>query len=381
MSKKISVRISGVSLGERSASSNTGDKDGRLKCNYIYITSDAEAEVSKETINYDYILHYQRQNSPFLITFEKDPSHRTEYYNGLFVQNELGNSYSFYRREYEEFSRTYFDKNSNSSVTKTQVYAGEWKPVAVNVTSSFIRDFNITAGRSYQYILYPNYTAQKQQFALMENSSIPEKSSYRTGDIFRTEWDEWSLTELIPIENEVDSPIVKKSYKVDIDNIWLFKYSLNTGAQTQNLSKNEINTLGQYAKVGYGSKNYISGEVSCYLGSEIIPYSQNGYIERLRGSIQSPLSTNERVKMLDQWRKIAYSKNPKLLKDIKGQSWIVQIFTNSNTPNNFYKNQPDMISFSWKQIEDPENCVVYGYGGTLPEAGSCSSDWKKVGQK
>ena len=41
--------------------------------------------------------------------------------------------------------------------------------------------------------------------------------------------------------------------------------------------------------------NNISGDVSCFLGSEIVPYSSNGYIERMRNSIRAPLSTNEKA--------------------------------------------------------------------------------------
>ena len=101
--------------------------------------------------------------------------------------------------------------------------------------------------------------------------------------------------------------------------MWLFKYSLETGAQTQNISRSDFQTLGQFIKIGYGASNYISGEVSAYLGSEIIPYQQ-GYVERLRQSRIVPLSTNERTKMLERWRSFINSTNPKLLKDMKGQS-------------------------------------------------------------
>jgi len=86
------------------------------------------------------------------------------------------------------------------------------------------------------------------------------------------------------------------------------------------LTKNEVQTLGQFSRISHGKTNNISGEVSCLLGSEIIPMSKTGYIERLAQSRYTPLSTNEKIKMLQQWRNIVYSKNPKLLRDIKGQA-------------------------------------------------------------
>ena len=100
----------------------------------------------------------------------------------------------------------------------------------------------------------------------------------------------------------------------------MFKYGLETGSQTQNINRNETQTLGQFIKIGYGNSNYISGEVSAFLGSEIVPLSAEGYVERLRKSIVAPLSTNEKALMLSKWRSFVKSKNPKLLKDMKGQS-------------------------------------------------------------
>ena len=47
---------------------------------------------------------------------------------------------------------------------------------------------------------------------------------------------------------------------------------------------------------------------------------KESYIERLRASREKPLSTNEKIKMLQQWRAFVASPNPKLLKDIKGQA-------------------------------------------------------------
>ena len=374
MGKRISVRLSGVYNNENESDTSkiNGAKNGRTRCSYIYITSDASAVISSENLTYEKILTDQREYNPILITYEEDSIRRVNQYNGLYGLSESGNSYSFYRREYEEYERTYYDPETKTTKTETKTFEGEWKPVAVNVDSASLRDFNITNGRTYQYILYPNYTAQKQQYGLSPTTSISLEQAHLKGDSFSTNWYEWSLVELIPLENEIDAPIVKKTYKADVNNIWLFKYGLNTGSETQNLSKTEISTLGTYPKIGYGIKNYISGDVSCYLGSEIVPYDE-GYIERMRDSIKTPLSTNEKVRMLEKWRKIVYSKNPKLLKDIKGQSWIVQIFSGSNTTNNFYRNQPDTISFSWKQIEDPENCIIYGSGEKIEKTGECDT--------
>lgn len=295
-------------------------------------------------------------NSTFRLTAEK----------GLCPLTEDGNKFSFYRREYEEIGR-YGDETPT-------VVKGEWEPVAIDITSGRIRDFNITNGRSYQYIMYPNEGAQMQQYA---NANMEDGTAGKTGSPVKVRWQDWSICELEPITVNANAPILKKSYKVDLDNIWLFKYSLETGSQTQNISKNEYKTLGQYSRFGYGKANSLSGEVSCYLGSEIVPYTKDRYLERLWKGIDNPglLSTNQKVDMLNKWRKLVFSKNPKLLRDMKGQGWIVQVISGSNTPKNFYKNQPDTISFSWKQIGDLDGCIIYGDGDTISKAGDPSSIW------
>ena len=114
-------------------------------------------------------------------------------------------------------------------------------------------------------------------------------------------------------------------------------------------------------------------------GSEIIPYGYSRYIERKPEARNRPLSTNEKTALLKQWQKLVSSKNPKLLKDIKGQSWIVQIFSSSNRAKNFYYNQPDTITFQWKQIADPSNVIIYGEGGYQDfEKNEGTFEWKSI---
>ncbi len=272
-------------------------------------------------------------------------------------------NHSIYRREYQKFRST--------KTNECKEYVGNWEPVALATEEGYIRDFNITSGRSYQYVLYATENAQTGEVQELKANLDENDKSLPV----LTNWYEWSIAELVPVETPIDAPIIKNAYRVDTDNVWLFKYSLQTGEQTQNFQKQDVQTLGQYNRFGYGQQNFISGNVSCFLGSEIIPYTKQGYIERRRQSIAEPLTTNEKVAMLRQWRKIAFSPNPKLLTDIKGQSWIVQIVSSSNNPQNFYENQPDTISFAWKEYKTTDNVTIVGSGENLPKPGECKSDW------
>lgn len=262
-------------------------------------------------------------------------------------------------------------------------YKGEREPVLLNDDKTIFRDFNIKNGRSYQYIIYPeemqvvtgvggmlkqtfaNYDGRIWQIDTKEQTQGKITmgditSSAKNGEPVTTHRQYWSITELIPEENNLDAPILKHKYRIDNNNIRVFKYATDTGSNTQNFSRSEIETLGQYSKYGYGVANCESGSITSYLGNELIPASYTKYIERLKKSRVLPLSTNERAEMLKQWKEFCFSKNPKLLKDIKGNSWIVQILSNSITPQNYIQGVPDIINFSWKEIDSTEHIIVYG---------------------
>lgn len=371
MSKKVKFQLSGVGYENADVY-----HDGKLYCNYVYISSDATKSLADVGGDKTYQDAFNQEGvdeiKPIYVNFSEDEVYRTQASEGMAYAVAGGSSFSIYKREYQDYTRKVINADGDI-VTENKTFIGEWQPVVVDNRQSPIRDFNIVSGKTYQYVLYPTSLTQDQQLAY----PIIKGIAGEPGDPLSIKWNEWCLIELIPMENEVDAPILRKTYKADLNNIWLFKYGLETGAQTQNLNKGDIQTLGQYNKIGYGNANFISGEVSCLLGSEIIRYDKQGYVERLRGSLKAPLSTNEKILMLEQWRKIAFSKNPKLLQDIKGQSWIVQIMSSNNTPRNFYINQPDTISFSWKQIDSTQNVVIYGEGNDVPLR-SCQtiSEWK-----
>ena len=124
-----------------------------------------------------------------------------------------------------------------------------------------------------------------------------QTSPYNGGAVV-TKGDCWSLVELIPEKTNIDAPIINHIYRVDNDNIWLFRYDVETGEQSQNLARNEFANLGQYPKFGFGRTNYASGSVSAQLGSELVCSSKYKYIERTAKARIQALSTNEKTEML-----------------------------------------------------------------------------------
>ena len=216
-----------------------------------------------------------------------------------------------------------------------------FKPQWDNYT---VRDFNITNNRQYKYMLQS-----------IENQTPIMSASYVT-----TPGRCWSIIELLPTDlSNYNNASIKKKYTVDENNSWLFKYNGDFGSQTQNISKSEQQTLGRYSRVGRGLKNNITGSITALLGQDIIPGTRedgkHGYYEKLRGS---SISSNDPIDLLNLWRSFVVSNNPKLLKDVKGQKWIVQVMSGQNTPMSHVEGQPDTISFSWTEIENTDNVII-----------------------
>jgi hypothetical protein len=188
------------------------------------------------------------------------------------------------------------------------------------------------------------------------------------------QWDAWSLAELDEVDPtilvkdpNIRCPFVKSAYKVDLDKIWLFRYDAEPGSQSINITKGEITTLGKYTKFSTGALNAESGEMTAWLGSEVVPGYRNGYIERRRSTIWAPVTTNEAAAMLAAFRAMVVSDKPKLLRDRKGRSWIVQVSGGSTSTMDNIVGTPSKISFSWKEIAPTGPYVaIWGDGDELP---------------
>lgn len=299
---------------------------------------------------------------------------------GIFNADQSLYAVSVYKKE------IWYDREAGKSMEDPV-----WTPVALNESSNIIRDFNIGNNRYYKYV-----------FRLVENKA-GGGVEYQSGIIvpIKTSWQGWSITEL----HETDDP---KVFTASPKDVWKFKYNISNGAQTQNVAKTQQDTLSRYPIFSHGVKNAVGGSVTCLLGREMINadytnkewvYEQDtkqdtntsepsfiwtetngsfknlgGYRERL-GRVQNfcganpdylsasvlgfrNLTSNEAVDMLDKWRDVCYSGNPKLLKDQKGQTFIIQITDPSNTTNESWEKMPEEISFSWIEIADAKDCRI-----------------------
>ena len=203
--RRYSVRLSGAST-----SSNDKYHDGKMSVRYCYAISDANIAdtfyqdgaypLKEGEIAYEALVPTAYKNHgdirPFLINYKEDGDLGLQSSNGIYMNDEIvASSYSIYRREYDiyqkpgtkvrgyfkngEFYYTeydalkitphngyiYIDIPSNHSyeydfsmknykiVNMYREYKGEWEPVVLQSNLTYLRDYNITNGRSYQYII------------------------------------------------------------------------------------------------------------------------------------------------------------------------------------------------------------------------------------
>lgn len=218
--------------------------------------------------------------------------------------------------------------------------------IGADLPTFWFKDFKVSNDRTYQYIIYPTTGGDK---------------IIRQDFVLDTKWYSWSITELHPTDS------TGKNFSASKDDVWLFNFNVDTGEQNQNITRNENITLGQYPRYSEGRQNYVSGSVSCLLGSQLVSAS---YLQKKPNSGQKVGSyveyrmfdthptSNEKVDMLKAWRKVVKSKNPKLLKDRKGQIFVVTLNQSSNKPYDYIVNQPDVINFSWTEIMSIDDIFI-----------------------
>ena len=251
-------------------------------------------------------------------------------------------------------------KNQSLDIFKQEIDADgnpltTLEPVAKELQNYSFKDYNISNHRRYKYFIY---LSQKDPVKNDENQVV----IYKTDFTVSTNWQEWSITELHPVDNTMNS------FTASPEDVWLFNLNISTGEQSQNITRNEVQTLGAYPRISQGKANYIKGNVSCLLGKDVISLGEalkngfdvehGGYIE-MRKYINS-ITSNQRVDMLKAWRKLVMSSNPKLLKDREGQSFLVTLSNSTNKPMDSVKFQPNTISFNWTQIGTLDGVTIVG---------------------
>lgn len=210
-------------------------------------------------------------------------------------------------------------------------------------------DYNVVNGQSYHYLAAVETTTGTgvPEYLMYQNFNEDGSLSYTT-----VNWDRWSLVNIIQQE---DGSYVKDG------SIWKFRCNIESEDLTQNTSVTSWDTLGYYPKFSVGQKNYNSSTFTALLGDieeytvfdESNPlqpsYKKYGYTEKINKDSPTALATEK----LKAWESFCSDGETKLLKDLKGNAWIVQILANPTKKIDLKTSQMyTTISFQWQEVDD-----------------------------
>lgn len=250
----------------------------------------------------------------------------------------LGAFCSVYRKTY---SQSYFDYVCTLS----------------NITN--FKDFNIHNNDYYEYmaIVSVQKSDGSYSYRLYENKDDYDEKIYS-----HTNWGDWSICNIE--ETTIDGTYTKTG------DAWILGLNLEGENLTQNLSVTTWGTLGQYPKLSIGERDYQSSSVTCLLGRmaevtvEDSDEKQYRYTERenkttdytdindytKRKEFTDTQYSRELEKYI-KWKKFCSDGSLKLLKDIKGNAWIVQISASPDASLNTRAiTLPTTISFNWAEV-------------------------------
>ena len=218
--------------------------------------------------------------------------------------------------------------------------------------SSFtFSDFGINANEYYHYLatIEKKDTEGNVEYVSYENI-VDGQPRY-----LQAKWDKFSLHDII-FDND------NQLYNVS-GSTWLLYCNVESNEITQRTSVTSWDTLGQYNKVSVGQRNFDSGTLTCLLGEvkEYEIYDQNNnltksydYTERIGSNYYDSEAEKEK-----EWKKFISNGNLKLLKDFKGNKWIIQIMQDSTRTIDYNAmKKVTMISIQWEEVDNSDKYPI-----------------------
>lgn len=203
-------------------------------------------------------------------------------------------------------------------------------------------DYNIVNNQWYHYlasITVPTSDINIKRYLMYELKE--ELSDGSLSPIYT--YINWNVFTICAItESEEDSVYIPQG------DMWVLSGNLDTLATVQNRSTTKWDTLGVFPRVSTGEANYASGTISCLLGNMKTVGNVYQYTEKY--NINSSYARGN--DLYERWLTFCNSNYLKLLRDIKGNSWIVQIIDSpTNTIDVRTVKQMTSISFNWVEVE------------------------------
>ena len=214
----------------------------------------------------------------------------------------LGYTFSIYR----------LDEDSNSL-----------KPISSKNTDKLsIVDYNVRNKKKYQYYIFKEDSNSISK-ALLSNE-------------ITTCWWEYSISGLTL------SDIKTNTYTINPNDVWLFSANVSSDSTSQNFAKTTYQNLTRYPQISTGESNY-----------------SNGSFTALLGKVEND-SYKEDALLLDKWNEFCTNHQLKLLKDRKGNKYIVDITSSSTNILDETSQQATEITVGWTQVDDADKYIIIG---------------------
>ena len=234
-------------------------------------------------------------------------------------------------------------------------------------------DYNIKNGQYYHYLACAELKIDNDVYEYQ----IYESSTSEGPEYYRVHFDGWSICN---IEETEDEYVYMKT-----GDMWTLGLNLEDQTITQGLSITQWDTLGRYSRVSVGQKNCETGTFSGLLGlmseykeynilktdkeqeildktkySEVYRYTEKKeYYNAITQKWEINGPNHEYSTEMDKlaaWKQFCSDGELKLLRDIKGNAWIVQIVDQPNY--NIESGKYTRISFTWQEVKDIDSCSI-----------------------
>ena len=243
-----------------------------------------------------------------------------------------------------------------------------------NGATKFI-DYNVTTDNYYHYLAAVEVTTSEGlEYKLYQNYTDDTQSEL---DYLYIQWDDWTICD---IEDSTEDDIYIKT-----GDIWHLKYNMSDDVtMTMNTGVTMWETLGRFGKYSIGQKNFDSGSISCLLG-DIDYYNDYAIKNKFKTDVKTGqlYESDEQEKVFKQkicgynekinkdskygrqvekekaWKTFITNGKLKLLKDYKGNTWIVMVQANPTYEVEYKSNLMEtMISFEWQEVEDVSKVAI-----------------------
>lgn len=189
-----------------------------------------------------------------------------------------------------------------------------------------VYDFNTKANTETRFYIYPKYKDKSGNISLL--------SPIITETIVPN-WDGWSVIGLVRKS--------KNHYTIDKSNIWNFQLNIESGSFGDNVNRQVHNTYSRFPKIVYGKQRFQEGSLRCLLG--LISANDCEYIDSSA--------------MMEKWDNFVHNGEPKLLKNTKGQVYVVDIHNSEFNIMDNYHNEAVELSFDFVQLADTNEVRAY----------------------